>query len=199
MEPRKVILFSGHMIDKPDRKQSRFPPELEPVVSKEIEKVLNSWDPGPDDVTLCGGACGGDIIFAELCLNKGTRLEIRIPFEESEFLRESVTFAGDQWRDRFYIVKDHPNTNMLVMTDILGLLPRNSNPYERNNLWQLQSAMAWNPQKVSFLCLWDGKEGDGPGGTKHMLQEVEKHSGKVHIVDIKKILFEEKNETGRKN
>ena len=121
-EPRKVILFSGHMIDKPGRKPARFPPEMEPAVTREIAKILNSWDIGPEDLALCGGACGGDLIFAELCLKKDTLLEIRIPFNEPEFLRKSVNFAGDQWQSRFYKVKDNPNTKLLIMPDELGPL-----------------------------------------------------------------------------
>ena len=53
----------------------------------------------------------------------------------------------------------------------------------RNNLWQLYTAFAWNPEKIHFVCLWDGKAGDGPGGTKDMHDEVLKHFGQVHILD----------------
>ncbi len=41
------------------------------------------------------------------------------------------------------------------------------------------------PDKVRFICLWDGESGDGPGGTKHMHDEVLKHAGKVYVIDIK--------------
>jgi hypothetical protein len=36
---------------------------------------------------------------------------------------------------------------------------------ERNNLWILQSAMRFGADKVEFICLWNGRGGDGPGGT----------------------------------
>jgi hypothetical protein len=178
------------MIDKPGRKPARFPPEMEPAVTREIAMILNSWDIGPEDLALCGGACGGDLIFAELCLKKDTLLEIRIPFHEPEFLRKSVNFAGDQWQSRFYKVKNNPNTKLLTMPDELGPLPQDSNPYERNNLWQLQTALSWDPKKVNFMCLWDKKPGDGPGGTEHMHEEVKKYSGKVHVIESIKLLKE---------
>ena len=188
--PRKVILFSGHMIDHPQRQSPRFPPQMESAVTREMAKVIDAWDIGPDDLALCGGACGGDLIFAELCLKKNARLEIRIPFHEPEFLKKSVTFAGDQWQNRFQRVKQNPNTKILIMPDELGPLAEGANPYEKNNLWQLQTALSEDPKSVNFLCLWDGEPGDGPGGTEHMYREVKTRSGKVHIIKSVKLLKE---------
>jgi hypothetical protein len=51
------------------------------------------------------------------------------------------------------------------------------------NLWQLYSALAWGPEKVRFMCLWNRKGGDGPGGTQHMYETVEKYSGRVYVID----------------
>jgi hypothetical protein len=31
---------------------------------------------------------------------------------------------------------------------------------------------------VSYIALWDGKVGDGPGGTKHMVDEITNLTGK---------------------
>ena len=61
--------------------------------------------------------------------------------------------------------------------------PTSVNPYERNNLWQLYIALSLVPEKVRFICLWDGKGRDGPGGTKHMHDEVLKRSGQVRVID----------------
>jgi hypothetical protein len=189
-KPRRVILFSGHMIDKPGRKPPRFPPEIESAVTFEIDKVLDSLEVGSNDLALCGGACGGDLIFAELCLKRGARLEIRIPFDEPEFLNNSVNFAGEKWIKRFYKVKENTDTKLFVMPDELGTSPENINPYVKNNLWQLETALQRDSKKVNFLCLWDKKAGDGPGGTEHMYNEVEKHGGKTFIIDINKLFKE---------
>jgi len=61
--------------------------------------------------------------------------------------------------------------------------PTSVNPYERNNLWQLYTGLSLGPEKVRFICLWDGKGGDGLGGTKHMHDEVKKRSGQVRVID----------------
>jgi tetratricopeptide (TPR) repeat protein len=185
--PRRVLLFSGHMIDAPDRPEPRFPPDKEPIAAKAITEELSRLGAGPEDLGLCGGACGGDLLFAEAALKLGLRLEIRIPFAEPTFLQKSVTFAGEQWRERYYTVKKNPLTRLLVMPDELGPLPKDANPYERNNLWQLHSALAQGPEKVNFVCLWNRKDGDGPGGTKHMCEEVSKRSGLVDVLDTTRL------------
>ncbi|MGE0820854.1 MAG: TRAFs-binding domain-containing protein [Candidatus Binatia bacterium] len=184
-EPRHVFLFSGHMIDAPDRKEPRFPATKEDIATWALLAKLDELGAGPQDLALCGGACGGDLIFAEACLSRGMRVELRIPFAEPQFLQASVTFPadGDRWRERFYTVKSNPNTKLLVMNDELGPLPKGGNPFARDNLWQLYTALAWGPEKVRFLCLWNRKGGDGPGGTQHMYDTVTKHAGQVHVLD----------------
>jgi tetratricopeptide (TPR) repeat protein len=182
-EPRLVFLFSGHMIDAPGRTEPRFPPEAEPIAANAIAEKLDELEAGPEDLAICGGACGGDLLFAEACLQRGLRLEMRIPFEEPKFLKESITFVGEGWRKRFYKVKDHKKTQLFVMPAALGPLPKRVDPYARHNLWQLYTALAWGPTKVRFICLWNRKEGDGPGGTKHMHDTVLQHSGQVYILN----------------
>jgi tetratricopeptide (TPR) repeat protein len=192
-QPQKVFLFSGHMIDAPGRADPRFPPSKEPIAARAIAEKLGELEAAPGDLALCGGACGGDLLFAEACLARGLRLEIRIPFDEPTFLHESVNFADDRWRERYYAVKQNQNTSLLVMPEELGPLPFKSNPYERNNLWQLYSALSWGAEKVNFICLWNRKGGDGPGGTEHMHDEVKKRAGLVFVLDTNKLFKGEKS------
>jgi hypothetical protein len=189
-EPRYVLLFSGHMIDAPGRVPPRFPPKKEDIAAKEIAKKLAELDAGPKDLALCGGACGGDLLFAEACLDRRVPLQIRIPFDEPTFLKNSVAFAGGNWRDRYYAVKKNKLTTFFVMPDELGPTSPKVDPYEQVNLWQLYTALSMGPEKVRFICLWDGKGGDGPGGTKHMHDSVKKRSGLVYVLDTN-VLFKE--------
>ena len=198
VEPRQVILFAGHMIDRPDRATPRFPPDRVPAAAAAIDAVLARLDAASDDLALCSGANGGDLLFGEACVRRGLSLELRLPQEESKFLDDSVTFAGDQWRDRFYTVKAHPRTKTYVMPDELGPGPPGTNVYARVNLWQLYTAMAWGDEKLRFICLWDGKPGDGPGGTQHMVEvagartrhvyQIDPATGKWEMVDGKRRL-----------
>lgn len=181
--PRKVFLFSGHMIDAPGRAEPRFPADKVEVATQAIAAKLDELEANEKDLALCGGACGGDLIFAEECLKRGLRLHVRIPFEEPEFLEKSVNFAGDSWRERFNAVTEHEKSKLIIMPEELGPTPKNGNPYERNNRWQLYSALIWGAEKVNFIGLWNRKPGDGRGGTMHMFETVKKRSGETHIID----------------
>lgn len=176
------------MIDAPERSVPRFPAEKEKIAAQAILKKLKELKAGAKDIALCGGACGGDLLFAEACVKLGVHLQIHIPFDEPTFLENSVTFAGRKWRDRYYAVKNNSLTTILVMPEELGPTPEGTNPYERNNLWQLHTALSIGPKKVHFICLWDGEGGDGPGGTKHMLDEIKDSTGNVYVLDTE-VLF----------
>ena len=187
-QPQRVFLFSGHMIDKPERSPPRFPPAMEPLVKDAIAAKLDELSAAAGDLAISSGACGGDLLFVEACLARGMKTEIRIPFDEPAFLQASVSFAGEAWQQRFSAAKSNPFATLLVMPDRLGPTPDALNPYSRNNLWMLHSALAYGPEKVRFISLWDRKKGDGDGGTEDMVATVRKYSGEVHILDARAML-----------
>ena len=181
--PQQVVLFSGHMIDAPDRPEPRFPADKEKIAAAAIAAALEKLNAGADDVALCGGACGGDLLFAEAALERRLKLELRLAFDEPTFLQKSVSFAPGNWTERYFKVKSHPNCTVLVMPEVLGGLPPGVDPFARLNLWQLYTSLAWGPEKVRFVCLWNRKGGDGPGGTQHMFETVQQYSGRVYVID----------------
>ena len=183
--PRKVVLFSGHMIDALGREKPRFPPDKEPVAASAIRAALAELDVGARDLCLCGGACGGDLLFAEAALACGARLELYIPFEEARFLEKSVDFAGGDWRARFLAAIERGVLH--VAPSELGPTPEGEDPYERNNRWMLDATLRFGPEKVDFICLWNGEGGDGPGGTRHMMEEVSQRGGRTHWLDTTKL------------
>lgn len=185
--PRRVFLFSGHMIDAPDRATPRFPADKEGVAADTLGAQLDALGMGANDLAICGGACGGDILFAEATLARGCPVQLHLQFREADFLRDSVAFAGKHWVDRFHALKANALTSIRVQPDDLGPPPDDVNPYERNNLWQLYTALALGADKVHFIGLWNGAGGAGPGGTRHMVDEVRKHAGRVFIVDTRSL------------
>jgi MAP3K TRAFs-binding domain len=181
--PRQVFLFSGHAIDAPDCKEPRFPADKEPIAAKAIADRLDALGAGPEDLAICNGTCGGPLLFAEACLERQVRLDVRIPFDEPTFLQKCVAFAGDDWVERYYKMKCNDKTRVYVMSDELGPEPENTNPYARNNLWLLHSALSWGPDKSRFLYLWNREGGGDPGGTQDMYETVQKYSGRVYVLD----------------
>lgn len=189
-EPSHVVIFSGHMVDD-DRvrgdgkaKPSRFPSSKVDAAAQRIRAALDEIGAGKDDLALCGGACGGDLLFAEACLERGMRVELRLAQTEPEFLANSVTFADPnrRWERSFARVKDHIDTTVFIMPDELGPTPTGTSVHDRCNRWILYSALAQGVLKASFVTLWNGEAGDGPGGTQHMVELVRKLTGRQPIV-----------------
>ena len=183
--PRKVFLFSGHMIDAPGRPKPRFPPAREPAAARAIAAKLDELGGGAGDLAICGGACGGDLLFAEMALARGLRLQVLIPFDEPTFLAQSVDFADADWRRRFFAATTHPAASLQTMPNVLGPSAPEIDPYERENQWLLDTALEWGAEKLHFICLWDGGGGDGPGGTRHMVERVKQSQGTVHWLDVR--------------
>ena len=180
------------MIDDPDvrgpnkGKPARFPPEKIDAVAKEIRNRLDKLGAQAGDLGTCGGASGGDLLFAEACLERGMRMELRLARTEPEFLAKSVTFADPdhRWERSFEQVKDNKATTMFVMPQELGPAPESVSVHDRCNRWILYSALSMGLRKTFFVTLWNGEPGDGPGGTQHMVELVHKLTGRrPEIID----------------
>jgi hypothetical protein len=183
--PKKIVLFSGHMIDASDRKTPRFPPDKTPLAAAAIANTLADIGAERWDLAICGGACGGDLLFAEACLARDMTLELYIPFDEPTFLANSVDFAGADWHNRY--VATRSKATLHVAPDELGPLRPGENPYERNNLWMLESAARFGGSKIAFIALWNGEGGDGSGGTKHFMDEARSKTERIYWLDTRKL------------
>ena len=189
-EPGHVVLFSGHMIDNPavrgegKTKPARFPATKIDAAAARIRQALDEIGAGPGDLGLCGGACGGDLLFAQACLERGMRLEVRLARRENEFLAELVTFTDPdhRWERSFTAVTQNPATVVLVVPDELGPAPDGVSVHDRCNRLMLYSALSCGLQRVSFVALWNGEPGDGPGGTENMVELVRKLTGRQPII-----------------
>jgi tetratricopeptide (TPR) repeat protein len=188
-QPRQVLLFSGHMIDAPDRKEARFPADKEAAAAQKIGAALDLLGAGPEDRGFSQAAAGGDLLFLEACQQRGVRCQVLLPFAEPEFIERSVlpSVGGDAWRDRFYAATAKLEDPIRIMSDELGASPKGIDPFVRCNLWLLYSALACGIAKVRFLALWNGDGGDGPGGTAHMYNEVKRRTGRVTWVDTRRL------------
>jgi len=169
------------MIDAPTRAKPRFPPDKEPIAAAEIGGTLDHINTGRGDLAVCGGACGGDLLFAEAALRRQLVVELYIPFSEQEFLAKSVDFANAEWRSRFFAVKSRAALH--VAPEELGPLLADQDPYTRNNLHMLDAATRFGSEKLDFICLWNGQGSDGPGGTRHLMKEVQKRGGRTLWLD----------------
>ena len=181
-----VIVFAGHMIDRPGRDTPRFPNEFEPLVAKEIRQKLDKLEPG---FGFSSAACGSDILFLEAMLERGAEVSIVLPYNEEEFIRDSVEIGSDsrKWRVRFDSVVARAAR---VITASNQRLEIGGISYEFCNQLLLGLATIRCRQLESRLiplAVWNQQPGDGPGGAASVVQDWRSLGHKPEIVDLAKI------------
>jgi len=113
----KVIISSGHLTDKPDRPTPRFPESKVGIVWDHMNRQLSVWSVGPGDLAICGGARGSDIIFAELCANRGAEVWLFISLDEADFLEQSVRVRGTDWEQRFIALREREGVKTIMQNE----------------------------------------------------------------------------------
>jgi hypothetical protein len=187
-QPRQVLLFSGHMVDAPNRPTPRFPADKVPAAAQRIGEALEGLHASPEDLALTQGACGGDLLFTEACRQRGVKVFWLQPFAEPEFIKASVLNGGADWHRRYLESRAALAVPPRAAPEALGPPPRGRGenyPYERCNLWLLYGALARGADKLRLICLWNGRGGDGSGGTAHLVAEVKRRKGRVDWIDTR--------------
>jgi hypothetical protein len=104
------------------------------------------------------------------------RLELSIPFDEPNFLADSVDFANANWHERYFAVKSRVTLHVA-----------DNNPYEPNNLWMLESAAGFRGDRIAFIDLSNGQLGDGPGGAQHFVEQARRKTARIYWLDTTKL------------
>jgi tetratricopeptide (TPR) repeat protein len=189
----RILLFTGHMIDAPDRKTPRFPPDKEGIAREAIQNAVAAEQSAPGGVAygIAGGASGGDTLFHEVCadLRIPTRLFLALPPEA--YVKASVAPAGPAWVERFYRLYGRLKgaARVLASSEELPRWLRAKKDYsiwQRNNLWMLYNTLALaavEEHPVTLIALWNGAVGDGPGGTADVVSSAKARGVKVVILD----------------
>ena len=175
------LLFSGHMIDRPNRSKVRFPPHLIDFVTAEIVKNLREKEPDNSYFGLAGAGCGGDIIFHESCLSLGIQSQIYLPKNPVDFKSESVSYAGEQWSQRFDTLLERISFKVLNIDENTST---EKNLWEHTNSWMIDDAMKMGRTEFVLLALWNDEQGDGKGGTADMVSLCNSLKQKVRIISI---------------
>jgi hypothetical protein len=189
--PSRVIAFTGHRIDDPDREAKglapRFPRAMEATARAAIRRVVERERAGAGGALLgvAGGASGGDILFHEVCGELGipTRLYLALP--RDPYVAASVQSAGPEWVRRFDRLYE-------VLTPmVLAKSPGEAGDdvWQRNNLWILGHALdqAGDGRRLTLIALWNGKRGDGPGGTEDMVNQARRRGARTVILDTEQL------------
>jgi hypothetical protein len=158
------------MVDTPDRPKPRFPPGQVDRVADEVRRALERWQVGAGTTVVCGGARGADIVAAEEGLARGARVKLCLAMPPEEFEARSVAIPGTDWSDRFHALLTRADVSTL--TERGGLAPDDDGLFARTNEWIVDEATALAGGRPHGLIVWDGGDGDGPGGTADFVRRL---------------------------
>jgi hypothetical protein len=184
----RVLVFSGHRIDAPGREHERFPNRAADEAAELIHAAIRrdqTLANGLPVVGFASGASGGDILFHEACEQLGIPTTVMLALAMDPFAARSVDDAGPEWRARFdRICEMHP---VRVLADSGATDAGSKGVWQRANIWILDTALAVEADAHTLIVLWDGKGGDGPGGTKQMMQAARARCVNVMKLDANRL------------
>jgi class 3 adenylate cyclase len=176
----RIAVFSGHMIDLPDRRQPRFPPEMETKVYQAILHCLNRLEVS---FGYASAACGSDILFLEAILERKGEIHLVLPYPQEQFIQDCVDIIPHaNWKERFSYLVNHA-TEVTIASDCS--YEENTSIYQYTNrllhgLAKMRSQQLDTP--LVPLAVWDGKPGDGFGGTATMVKTWQDWGYNVEII-----------------
>ena len=180
----RLAVFSGHMIDGPARPAPRFPddPALLARVAADIGRWLERERIG---FALCAAACGADLLFIEELRKRGAEVHVVMPWREADFIASSVLPGGERWVREYERLREHFCSVTCLTQETL--------PSEQGlgfeycncciNGIALQRARVLDAE-VRPLAVWDGKPGDGPGGTASFVGFWHRHGVEPEIISL---------------
>ena len=184
-----VVVFVGHMIDRPDREIPRFPSQVENVVKSAIRQRLEEVNAG---FGYASAACGSDILFHEVILERKGESHLVLPYEKEFFIEDSVDILGNpEWvaRCNAVMARAIEVQQASKRSQICGRIS-----YEFANLMLHGLASIHAEQleaKLVLMAVWDGKPGDGPDGTAGMVERWQSSGLAVEIIDLSEILSQQ--------
>ena len=142
-----------------------------------VRDALEDWGVGPDTTLVTGGARGADIIAAEEARARGAAIRLVLALPPDEFEHESVALPGTDWAARFRALLDVADVEIIEQ-------PTGDDAFARANARIIAIARGLDPEPYA-LIVWDGAEGDGPGGTRDFVARLglAEHDERVRLID----------------
>ncbi len=180
----EVIIFSGHMVDAPGRRAPRFPVQYVDAAAEQIRLTLDSVGA---QTGISSAACGSDLLFIEAMLARDADIQVVLPWRKEEFKQTSVLAGGDEWARRFdRALEEATSVTFLSQQGA----PSGNLGYVYCN--DCMNGMAlFRSEKLGSdvrpLAVWDGRRGDGLGGTSSFMDFWSSKGHAVEVIDLEKI------------
>jgi hypothetical protein len=189
-QPRnRVIVVTGHRADAPDRPPpGRFPntPECIAKAKAWLRQVVEAEKAKAEGTIagISGAASGTDLLFLEVCDELDIPTKIVLPIPIDDYRQKSVVDGGPVWVEKFNrLITINPPiilSNRSELPAWARTIP-NYSVFQRGNIWMIEDALLRTNADASLLALWDGKAGDGPGGTADMVEIAKKRGANFFI------------------
>ena len=182
----KVVVVSGHMVDAHDRPRPRFPPDQAARVGEAVRAALDAWGVDGTTTLITGGARGADLIAAEAASERGATVRILLALEPDEFEAASVALEGTDWAERFRRALGTAEVEVVEH-------PPGADVFERTNARIIEAARALDPEPHAVI-VWNGQEGDGPGGTRDFVRRLghTRPGERVRVIDPTRRAYEDR-------
>ncbi len=181
-----VVVFAGHRIDAPGRPVPRFPPALEPAVARGLADRLAALEAG---IGFASAANGADLLFLEALRARGGDIHVVLPYDGQQFRRDQVDLGDDSgWAERYERILGQASEILMASEQPAPVGPAifeytSTLLYGWAKLWAQQLETGLVP-----LVVWDGKPGDGPGGTAAAVARWQALGHHVEIIDLAEML-----------
>jgi hypothetical protein len=190
------VVFSGHMIDAPDRPQPRFPADKEDLaraaIRDRMEQIRAAVEQDSEDpceiIGIAGASDGGDLLFHEVCRELRIPSHVLLPVPELVYRATALSRRASRWAERYHaVLRTAADVRVLGRSHTLpGWLATRPDydTWQRGNRWILHQAWAVaTAGRVTVLALWDGQVGGFKGGVADMVDTGRSRSADVVTLD----------------
>lgn len=175
-----VVCITGHIVDRSDRASPRFPDESVPKVKEAFPVLFGQLGP---TAAVVGGAAGADLLACEALQAMNVSATVILPMRSEPYAAESVSPSGPAWEAHFQQV-------LSASERVLDFPARE--PDADGRLWEFGNELLLGHARQQALAargaweviaVWDGKMGDGAGGTQDLILRAHEMGASVHVID----------------
>jgi len=171
LAPPKAMHFCGHMFVSDAA--------AEAALRETIDEIL-----AHEDVGFAYGAlaCGGDLLIAEVALDRGVPLHVVLPFDEEDFLAQSVRPGGEGWEARFRACIGRAASVVHASEMEFFGDPAQYGYGSRMAMGLARLRAAHLGGDSVQVAIWDGKPSNGPAGTGADVAAWKEHGGRSKVI-----------------
>ena len=170
------VAVTGHMVDREGRLSPRFPAAQVGAVRETLAACLDALarERGALRV-ITSGTQGIDLLAVGICLEWGWPADMYLSQDEQSFLQRSVGYGADG--PTWLALYERAKRSGLVSVHTPVCANDHSQPFRTPAQGTTQHRVDLNEHMVTLLrpqdalvAYWNGKGGDKPGGTEHMIR-----------------------------